>query len=117
MTEPVQALYYCGGGMTDVGSLHAPHWAPQFKGEPKWCIGDPRQIPSPAAKLREEVRVLQEQLANLAERAYAKGFDAAQSYPNDLAKQVEDVNALAPLPCPDYPAPCNCDDPETHNGH
>jgi hypothetical protein len=33
-------------------------------------------------------------------------FEPREGYEQDKAKY-----------CPDYPAPCNCDDPETHGGH
>lgn len=44
MSEQQAAEYYCGGGMTDIGSHHAPHWSPQATGKgtpPRWCCGEP----------------------------------------------------------------------------
>lgn len=32
-------------------------------------------------------------------------------------QEAADLRAGQPRVCPDYPAPCNCDDPTTHNGH
>jgi len=32
-------------------------------------------------------------------------------------RHVAGVGHPTEHPCGDYPAPCNCDDPETHNGH
>lgn len=34
--------YYCGGGMSDIGSTHAPHKA---VGTDEWCVGDPTLVP------------------------------------------------------------------------
>lgn len=40
-------------------------------------------------------------------------FEAEERKLNALANAEADPDAI----CGDYPAPCNCDDPETHNGH
>lgn len=37
--------------------------------------------------------------------------------PGHTSRLREVYRAGQEHPCGDYPAPCNCDDPETHNGH
>lgn len=39
--EPRTWRWYCGGGMTDVGSHHEAHWSPRLDKPPRWCCGDP----------------------------------------------------------------------------
>lgn len=34
-----------------------------------------------------------------------------------IQERQETADELAERICGDWPAPCNCDDPETHNGH
>ena len=53
---------------------------------------------SPACSACEEIKRLRAELPVLAERAYTKGYAAAVGYPDDLARQVADLNELAPTP-------------------
>jgi hypothetical protein len=50
------ASWYCGGGLTDVGSTHQEHWSPLVGGGRRWCVGDPSLVPSPLADLQERVQ-------------------------------------------------------------
>lgn len=44
--------WYCGGGMTDVGSRHQEHWSPLVGGGRRWCVGDPSIVPIRASSER-----------------------------------------------------------------
>lgn len=71
--DALETVYYCGGGMTDAGSRHAPHLAPQFKGDARWCCGDP-DLAQQYAVRRDRERLLERLRYAWAECPHAVGW-------------------------------------------
>lgn len=62
-----------------------------------------KALPSGCTQCQSERLMLETVLEEM-----GKALDVAMS---------EVVQAVADEQCPDYPAPCNCDDPRIHGGH
>jgi hypothetical protein len=82
----------------------------------KWYDPDPR---SETEALKAQVAKLEAQLARAVPVVVVSDsiFASFTTKPKNLDELLGALGDESDSQCGDYPAPCNCDDPETHNGH